>query len=496
MGYGQKSAIGFGWMFTSNASVQVIRMATNMVLARLLVPDDFGAVALVLAFIAILQTFADLGMSVALVQREKLTNLVIDSAFVASGFLTVFIVVAIWFSSGYIANFFEMPILSGLFKITAFAYIFKGMFSFYRCLLLRELRYKAISAITFSAFFIGGAVSIILAYLGHGAYSIVWGNLITAVVHLLVGVCIVKYVPGSFGNFEEMRRLFSFGMWVSLGRIMGQSAGKVDTFVIGKIVNAAALGGYYLAQKIVLLIPSTYSRIIDQVMLPIYSKFQNEIDRVHDSYFKALSATTIILLPSACFVFLFADPLVRVFLGDQWLNVIPLVMIMSLYGVMRSLGGGVFAAIIFSLGKPKVATFANAVRMISLPGCVLVGSFWGVTGVAWGFGFYGILGRVFNQWLLKHFFGFSLTRYVKVIFPASFSAAVATIPSFLICHYLVPGSVLNMIIWNMVAMIVWVVIYFVLIRLLAKKDLEYMWRISKPIFQKIFSKVMGKKKVS
>jgi teichuronic acid exporter len=486
MNFSQKAATGLGWMFSSKASVQGLGLLTTMVLARLLLPTDFGAVALVVAIIAILQTFAELGMSVALVQRERITTSLIDSAFVATFFLTVTIVVVMWITAGYCANFFKIPVLSGLLKIAAISYLFTGIFSLHRCLLLRELRYKEISAIEFGAVFIGSISSIILAYRGHGPYSIVWGLLLSAGGRLLAGYWLTKYLPGSLGSLKEMRGLFSFGMWVSLGRIMGNAAGKVDSFVIGKVLDAATLGTYYMAQRIVLLIPSTYTGVVDQVMLPIYSKFQKELDRVQDGYFKTLSLTAIILLPPICMIFTFADPLVRILLGTQWLQVIPLVMIMSIFGISQSLGGGIFASVIYSLGRPQLATVINAFRMVALPAFVLAGSFWGVFGVAWGFALYGLVGRLFNQWILKHFFGFSLLRYFKAIFPAFLSASMATAPSVLICFFLARGSIGEMIIWNLVALLVWVTVYFLLIRMLAKKDVRYLWDIVRQICQKTF----------
>ncbi|HOQ43052.1 MAG TPA: lipopolysaccharide biosynthesis protein [Smithellaceae bacterium] len=486
MSYAKKAVTGIGWMFTSSASVQGIGLVANMVLARLLMPADFGAVALVVAIIAVLQTFAELGMSVALIQREHVTRSLIDSAFTATVLLTLSIAAIIWVISPHVASFFRITVLSGLLKIAALSYLFSGIFSLHRCLLLRNLRYREISIIGFGAVVLSSVTSIVLAYQGHGPYSIVWGHFLSGAGCLVAGLWLTKYLPGSFGSFRDMRSLFSFGMWVSLGRIMGNAAGKVDSFVIGRALDAATLGGYYLAQKIVLLIPNTYTGIIDQVMLPIYSKFQKEADRIQDGYFKTLSLTAIILLPPICLIFTFADPLVRILLGGRWLQVIPLVMIMSLFGIAQSLGGGVFASVIYSLGRPQLATVINAFRMAALPGFVLVGSLWGVLGVAWGFALYCVIGRLFSQWLLRHFFGFSFLRYLKTILPVSISASAATAPAYCIRYFFAHGSLCDMVFWNLTALIVWVLIYFLFIRTVARKEIEYLLGIGKPIFQTSF----------
>jgi len=484
MNYANKATTGLGWMFTSSTSVQGVGLLTNMVLARLLLPTDFGAVALVVAVIAVLQTFSELGMSVALIQRENLTSSLIDSAFFATIVMTLSIVVIMWSTASYFVNFFKMSVLADLLRIAAISYLFIGIFSLHRCLLLRDLRYKDISLIGFGAVLLSSVTSIVLAFNGHGPYSIVWGQLLSSTISLLAGIWLTRYKPSSLGTFSDMCSLFSFGMWVSLGRLIGNAAGKVDAFVIGKVLDAATLGGYYMAQKIVLLIPNTYTGVIDQVMLPIYSKFQKETSRVQDGYFKTLSLTSIILLPPICLIFTFADPLVRILLGGQWLQVIPLVMIMSLFGISQSLGGGVFASVIYSLGMPQLATITNTFRIVALPGFIVIGSIWGIFGVAWGFALYGVVGRLFNQWLLKRFLGYSFLRYLKTIFPASFSALVATPPAYLICHFLANDSLGNMVLWNLAALIVWGSIYLLLIRIIGRKDIEYIWGIGKPILQK------------
>jgi len=486
MNYAVKAATGLGWMFTSSASVQGVSLLANVILARLLVPTDFGAVALVVAIIAILQTFAELGMSVALIQREHITHSLIDSAFVATVLLTLSIASIIWIISPYISFFFKIPVLSDLLKIAALSYLFTGIFSLHRCLLLRSFRYREISFIGFGAVVLSSVISVVLAYQGHGPYSIVWGHFLSGVGSLIAGLWLTKYFPRSFGSFQDMYILFSFGMWVSLGRIMGNASGKVDSFIVGKVLDAATLGGYYLAQKIVLLIPNTYTGIIDQVMLPIYSKLQKETDRIQEGYFRTLSLTAIILLPPICLIFTFADPLVRIFLGGQWLQVIPLVMIMALFGIAQSLGGGVFASVIYSLGRPQITTITNAFRMAALPSFVILGSLWGGNGVAWGFALYGVIGRLFNQWLLKHFFEFSFLRYLKTILPASLSALAATTPAYLICHFFAHGSLWSIVLWNLTSLIVWVSIYFLFIRVMARKDVEYLLGIIVPIFQKSF----------
>lgn len=461
-------------MFTGSAGCQGIGLVTNIILARLLVPSDFGAVALVLAVIGILQTFAEMGTSVALVQRQNVTQSVVDSAFALTALVTITIVIIIWLASNKIAIFFDVPVLANLLKIAAFSYLFAGIFSLYRCLLLKKLRYKAISILGFVGVLFHGGISVFLAFNGWGPYSIVWGQVGSTIVLLILGLYHTRYVPRSTGSIKEMWELFSFGVWVSIGRILGNASGKIDVFLIGKLLSTIPLGAYYLAQKMVMLLPATYAGIIDQVMLPIYSQWQDDPSRVEAGYWKVLSYTALIIIPPVCLIFVLADPLVKLVLGEKWIQVIPLVKVMSIFALSHALGGGIFASVIYALGRPQIATIVNVFRMIALPTCVIIGSRWGVLGVAWGFAAYGVVGRFFNQWLLKKYFGFSFFRYFREIGPTFATGFFASGVMLGILSILDIQTVSSQIISVVAVSILWCIIYYIIIRIHSPEESKFL----------------------
>jgi len=471
--FSEKAVSGVAWMFTSTTARNGVAYIVNIILARVLVPSDFGAVALVVGVIAILQTFAEMGTSVALVQRQNVTPSVIDSAFISTFTVTILIVLLLWSFSNNIAAFFSVPVLAALLKIAAFSYLFRGVFSLYRCLLLKEMRYKEISLLEFINVIIYGLIAVVLAFSGYGPFSIVWGQVFSAIFLLILGFWRTGYIPKSFGRIKEIWELLSFGIWVSIGRILGNSSGKIDTFIIGKLLNASTLGSYYLAQRIVMLLPGTYTQIIDQVTLPIYSKFQKDPSRVEEGYWKTISFTSLIILPLVCLLFIFADPLVRWILGEKWIQVIPLVRIMSLFVLAHALGGGIFASVIYALGRPQIATIVNIFRIIALPTCVIIGSRWGVMGVAWGFAAYGIIGRLFNQWLLKRNFSFSLIRYFREIAPALISGLLATGVALGIFSVFGKDTIVIEIIKVITGFIVWCITYYVFVKIFAPEKSKY-----------------------
>jgi len=170
---------------------------------------------------------------------------VVDSAFTSTLGITIIVVMVIWLMSNSIANFFAIPVISPLLKIGSIAYFFRGIFAIYRCLLLREMRYKEISIIDFTGYIIYGLTATVLAANGYGPFSVVWAQCIWSLVLILVGLSRTKYIPRSWGSAATAWDLLKFGIWVSLGRVMRSSAGQVDNFVVGKVLNPTLLGYYF-----------------------------------------------------------------------------------------------------------------------------------------------------------------------------------------------------------------------------------------------------------
>jgi len=452
-------------MISSSAGLQAVSFVINVILARILLPADFGAVAIVLGITGILQTFAELGTSVALVQRKDISKSVIDSAFSSTFAVTVIIVGFLWLSSGYIADFFALSVINGMIKIAAVAYFFRGLFAIYHCILLREMRYKEISFIDFCGYFVYGSVSVICAIKGYGPFSMVWGQLFWTIALLMMGIWRTKYFPKSLGRFSEIKELLSFGIWVSAGRVLRNSAGKLDNFIIGKLLGAAPLGAYSIAQRTVMVLPRAFSSVIDQVMLPIYSQWQDDLPRLERGYWQVLSYSSLLMIIPVFLMVILAEPLVSIVFGAKWLSVIPLIKIISVFSLVRIMGDGVTDSVVFAVGQPQMITIMNVFRVFVMPVCLFIGSAWGVSGVAWGLAVSGIVGRLFNQWLLKKMIGISFLKYFKEMLPLLFYALIGYLVAVILINKLGPYIHLQGIILYCVEGIVWLLIYLGCVRI-------------------------------
>ena len=414
-------------MFSASITQQFIRFLISLVLARILIPTDFGTAALVSSIVVLIQVFSELGVSVAIVQRKSISAVTLDSALILSLATSICLSAALWFPSGVIAGFFTISELESLLHIAAVSVIFRTLFSFYRSLLLRNLRYKAISAIEAGGIVIYGFSAIILAVNGFGAYSIVIGLLIDSVCSLLIAALFARYFPQGFGSFKEMCRLFKFGIWVLAGQFVGRACGQFDKLVIGKLIDAKTLGGYHLAKNLATILPNSIVKIPKQVMLPIFSRWQDDRERIEKNYWRMIRITSTAGLPVCVLIAVLAEPLILVLYGPKWQGSISILRILAIFGALHCFGSGVMT-VIYALGKPQLATVINLLRLMLLPVAILVGSLWGIHGIAWGVVGFEVIARLFNHGLLAWTLKFSFLRFFKIIaWPIIASAGMALV---------------------------------------------------------------------
>jgi len=469
-----KAINGMLWMLTGSGSAQALLFIITVILARILVPEDFAAVALITAVLAIANTFTEMGLSVAVVQRADITPTLLNSAFTLTLTFFLLISIAIFFLSEPFALYYRLPLLTSLGQLAAVAFFFQGVNSFYRSLLLRDTKYRIISLIVLFSVCVNGSVSITLALLDYGAHSILWGQLIANIAAFMVFLCVKRFVPHGIGTMKSMRSLLGFGVWVSIGRILGTAAGEFDRFLIGKILSQKDLGGYHIASRLTMAVPGLLESMMDQVLLPLYANAKNDKDVIERGYWHGLRYSAIMIVPISLIIAIYARPLVFLVLGEKWLYIIPIVQVISIFSVFQGLGGGIFASAIFASGKPHLTIWMSLFRIIALPACVWIGSYWGIMGVVWGVAIYGIIGRFFNQWILKHYLGYSFLRFFQVI-SKPIAANFGLLTFGLFCQsFIVLGHPIYTALIALLCSILTLGVYGIICRLIIPEDINFL----------------------
>jgi O-antigen/teichoic acid export membrane protein len=377
----QVTIAGLGWSGVARAGQQALDLGFLVCLARLLRPDDFGLVAIVLMFAQFAQLFADLGFGAAVVHHRGLEPRHLSSVFwlnVAGGALLAAIMAA---GSPFLASWYGDPRLLGLGVATSSSFLLASVAVVQQSWLNRAMRFREVATIEVGAVMVAGFASVAAALAGWG----VWSLVIRLLVFLATRAALLWTVSDWQPEFSfEVRSLRDLA-WFS-GNLLGFNVvnywiRNFDYLLISKVVGSAGLGVYSWAYRIMLLPTAQVTQVVQQVMFPALSQIQDDRGRVKRVYLDMAGVVGLTTIPFAAGVFVVARRLILVALGTRWSEVAPILQILCFVAIKQPVGS-ITGVLFQSQGRTDLmlrwGLLAGACNITGF----LVGIRWGITGVA------------------------------------------------------------------------------------------------------------------
>lgn len=418
------------WMASISFLQQVVQFLVQIVLARLLVPDDYGTAAIVMSVCMFAVVFSSAGIGTALVQRKELDSTITDAVATITGGLALLLSGILFISSGGIASAYSLPELSLLFKIAAIDIFLKVMISLYDGLMLRNFQYRALSICAFISLLVQASVSIILAALDFGAMSLVLGYVFGAATQLCLCVLATRYLPKTLGDWHAAIGIFQFGGWILLGRIANQAAVTLDQLILGRFLNVASLGLLNVSKNLSSLLPHTVLGFANRLTLPVFSQWQNDLERIERNYWKGMRIQLLIVTPLCVMIALASYQILALLFGAKWIDGALLMKILALNALIVSMEGGLTTTVFNATGYPKLGAVILISSLFLLPLCVISGLPWGLLGVGCALTVYVVLVLLINQFVLRLKFKFRISKLLSV----ALCQILATLP-LLLCGY-------------------------------------------------------------
>src|SRR5690554_3205836 len=356
---------------------RVSGLVITVILARLLTPEEFGVVALAMVFISLSSVFTDVGFTQGLIQREKIDNEHYNSIFITNISLSLIISGVIYFSADLIGGFYDSKEVTQVVKHLAVIPVIASFGMVHRSILVRKMRFKELSLRTMVSSVFGGVVGITAAFYGEGAFSLVWKQLASEVIGVIVFWWGSKWLPNLCFSLIELKDLFSFSQFVFFDSLLKTFFDRLDTLFIGKVFSPEILGLFGRAKSLNLIVTSYTTNSISKVMFPALSSIQNESERFNKVFLKITQISSAGAVMLGGIMFFIAEPFVIIILGEHWRGSIPIfkllvfVTLVSPYIVIN-------AQAILSKGFSKTKLHMNVVHRTLglLP--LLFGLFWGI----------------------------------------------------------------------------------------------------------------------
>lgn len=378
---GREMAKGAAWMVLMRLAIRGIGLISTLILARLLVPDDFGLIAMSTSILFAVETLGQFSFDVALIRDAKASRAEYDTAWTLSvirGWVTGVLVVALAVPIG---EAFAEPRLPLVLYGLAVATVLEGYQNIGIVDLRKDLQFRREFIFLVSQKVMSFGVTIVLAVILREYWALLAGIVIGRIGGTALSYVMSDYRPRHC--LTKWRPLFHFSKWLLLNNILYLLA-RADVYVVARYFGAHDLGLYNVSAEIASLPSTELVAPIQRAIYPGFAKLASDAEKLKKSYIDGLSILLMLAVPASTGIAVLAEPIVRALLGPNWIEAIPLLQILSLHGLIR-LGGGNAGSVLLAVGRPKVMTILTIINLVILGPSLVIGiSLGGLSGAAWG----------------------------------------------------------------------------------------------------------------
>lgn len=324
----KKTVKGVMWSSIDRFTTQGISFVFSMLIARMLLPSDYGVIGMLSIFMAVSQCFINSGFGTALVRKNDRTE---------EDFCTVFyfnIVVAcicyalLFLASPYIARFYDLPLLESVTKVWGLNLIISSLAGIQDAQLTIAINFKSRAKISVITSLFTGLVGLWLAYRGYGVWALVFQTLSSNILRTILLWTIVRWMPKLIFSWQSFKELFSFGSKLLASGLLDTIYNNLYTLVIGKCFSASSLGVYSRADNLAQYPSSNITGVLQSVTFPVLSTIQNDEARLSNAYRRFLRLSAFVVFPLMVGLAAVADPFIRLVLTDKWEGAIYLLQIL------------------------------------------------------------------------------------------------------------------------------------------------------------------------
>lgn len=412
---------GLLWKFAERIGAQAITFVLSIILARLLSPSDYGAIAVLLVFITIADVFVNAGFGSALIQKKDADDLDFSSVFYFSFIFSVFVYLVVFLAAPFIANFYKMPILQPTLQVLALRIPVAAVNSVQQAYVSRNMQFKKFFYSTLSGTAASAVVGIFMAYNGYGIWSLVGQYLSNAVINTIVLFSIINWRPQLIFSLWRLKSLFRFGWKLLLSGLLDTGYQSLNALLIGKFYSATDLAYFNNGYKFPMVIVTNINSSISSVLFPALASEQDEPERVKAHTRKAIQISSYIMWPMMLGMAACADSIVSLVLTDKWLPAVPYLQIACItYGLWPIHTANLQA--INAMGRSDIFLKLELVKKVIGITALLISIQYGVLAIALSGIITGIISTFINAYPNGYLLKYSYWEQVKDIIPSFFIA--------------------------------------------------------------------------
>lgn len=436
----KKTVSGMIWSALQRFGTMGISFVSNIVLARLLTPDDYGCIGMLAIFITVSNTFVDGGFGSALIQKKEPTQKDYSTIFWLNLFISVVIYGILYISAPAVSRFYDIPLLSSVLRVQGIVLIINALNIVQTNQLRKSINFKRLAVIYIASQIVGAVCAIVLAYMGWGVWALVAQQIIASSITSVILWVMNRWLPQLCFSFDSFKQLFSFGGFILASNLINTFCNNVQGLLIGKFFNPAILGYYTQAYKLEDVASHSISSVVEQVAYPVFSKVQSDNDGLKNVIYRLILSIAYVTFPMMLILVLIAEPLIGLLYGEKWLPSVPYFQIICIGGIAVCLQGVTYLAIA-SIGKSKELFLWTIIKrglgmILLIAGMVL----FGMNGLLWGFVLSCWSVTFINAYLVSKYIKYGLWQQIKDVLPIILISSMVFIITLVIANKLTLGG--------------------------------------------------------
>ena len=461
----QKAIEGGAWILSFFIITKVLYFVINIILARLLSPSDFGLMGIALFAFGAANVFTETGLAPALIQRKHVDKNVLDTAWIMSICRGMLLVVLIYIVSPAVAFIYNTPKLEILLKIMVISIIFSSFRNIGIVLLDKEFDFKKKAMFNILVDTSNMLFSVVFAFIMRSVWALVIGHIIGSIVSLVYSYVVHSFRPAFRFDVNIAKQLFKFGKYIFGAGVFMFLVTQGDNAVAGKMLGMVALGYYTVAYKLATLPVTAISYLISQISVPVYSKIQDSEKKLGEVYLKVLRWTSFFSAPLSAGLFVLAPEIVRVFYGQKWMPIIPVLYILCFLGFFRSIVATV-GPVFISTGRPEIVHRIKLYEFIFMAIIIypLIKKY-GIMGVGLTVTLVYLLSLLLNYVNLKRILSTVIPEAIRSISMSTITAMIMGVAVYFMKKYIFLNiGLLQLLTLTMIGVIIYFILNFVLDR--------------------------------
>ena len=415
---------GLAWSAVGRWISQVFRWAATVATAKLLLPDDYGIVGLAMLIVGFLQYFAEFGFGAAIVQQRTLPHSTVRQIGGASVMISLGLSVVMIASAPFAARFYDQPALRLVLPVMTIRLLIDAFAVVPRSVLARDLQFKKLSALEGVESLLMAAVTVGTAWITRSYWSFIIGNLASGLVFATAATIVARAGPALPRAFAEIRSHVAFGFNIVISRISWYAYTNADFAVVGKVMDSTILGLYSFAWNIASVPAEKLSGLVLGVAPSVLAAARTNPAEMRRYYLLLVRGVALVTFPIAVGLALVSPDLIHAVFGAKWEGAIAPLRFLALFFGVRSIAT-LAPVVMIANGEPKVDRNFSLTFLVILPPLFLVGSRWGIAGVAatWLVAYPVLFGLMGQRWVLNRL-NVPVRVFLSEILPALAGVAV------------------------------------------------------------------------